>query len=444
MSRKGILGRRDFLALSGAAALSGLVVPAGAQTARPAAVRIGIITPARTGLSTVRTSINDYVGEAARMGAILADSRLGEMAAQLGVRLEMLHANAPIAEAAARHAQRLIETGNITALIGGIGDGQAAAISQIATKAKVPFFNIGSQSDSLRQNSCGRYTFHVEASAAMYLDTMVAWGASQNRKRWFIVYENSPEGLSMHQRALKAIAKHGNGAEVVGVAKTEVEQPIYYNEFNTIERAKADVMLLAINGVDQIAYTAQQEGAGLDVLAIAFPDQISQTRDYIASARALAPDRNIPVRVGLWETTFNGNATAADFNERYLKRFSEPADPTGWASYHSIKMIYESVLATGSLQGDALVRHLENPATTFDIGKGAGTSFRPWDHQMRQPLNLVRIDQEIEWVRIDFMTWVDLGKAETEIPKAGLTGAAATAALDRFGDAQADSTCRFV
>ena len=106
------------------------------------------------------------------------------------------------------------------------------------------------------------------------------------------------------------------------------------------------------------------------------------------------------------------------------------------------KFQIESALATGSVAADPLVKYLENPATTFDIGKGPGVGFRPWDHQLRQPLYTLSIDQEIEWVRIDYQTWVGLGKDAKQLPAPAANAAAAVAALDRVGDLAADSGCR--
>ena len=130
---------------------------------------------------------------------------------------------------------------------------------------------------------------------------------------------------------------------------------------------------------------------------------------------------------------------AEDFNERFHSRFSEPADPTAWTAYAAVRMIVQSVLKTGTQDPMALIRYLEAPTTTFEVNKGANVSFRPWDHQLRQPVFTVKIDQDIEWVRTDYTTWVGLGAVEKMVPAAG----ASVADLDRIGDTAADTTCRW-
>ncbi len=447
--------RRELLTLGGAAALTAMIPAAHGQTleqlrqrgvlgggaeARP--LRIGVIAPAKTGLSTVATSINDYVGEAARMGAVLGEALVGEQISVAGMKLELLHANVPIPTAAERAVRRMVETGNLCALIGGIGDGQAATIAKICESASLPFFNVGESADATRGAGCGRYTFHIEASAAMFLDAMASMGAAQNRRRWFILHENSDNGRALQARAIKAIAKHGAGGQVVGTAAVEREAPVYYNEFNQVQRANADIIMLLTYSVDQIAILAQLENSTLQTPVITFPDPISQTRDYLATVRELAPKYNPRTRVSTWESTLTEHGAKA-FNETYMQRWAEPVDPTGWASFASMKMIFQAVEATQSTAGPDLVRYFERQDVTFDIGKGPGVNFRPWDHQLRQPLYAVDIDQNSEWIRIDWTTWVALGKAKGEVqPGASTAGQNLTQRLDLFGDGPTDTTCR--
>jgi ABC-type branched-subunit amino acid transport system substrate-binding protein len=447
--------RREMLALGGAAAVAGLTSGAGAQTlqqllqrgvlgageGRP--IRIAVVVPAKTGLSTVATSINDYVGEAGRMGALVAEVMVGEELRDSGWRLDLLHANTPSAASAERATRRLVETGDVAAIIGGIGAGQAEAMAKICERAAVPFFNIGESADALRGAGCGRYVFHIEASAAMYLDAMAALGAAQGRRRWHIVYEDSAFGRILQARAAKAIAKQGGAsAQLVGNTAVKREAPVYFNQFNAIRQSNADVIMLLTYAVDQIAFLAQQENANLMTPTITFPDPITQTRDYIASIRELAPMFNPRTRVAPWETTLTAHG-AEPFNKRYMTRWAEPVDPTGWGAYAAIKMIAQALRDTRAVTNADLVRYFERQDVTFDVGKGPGVNFRPWDHQLRQPMYAVDIDQQSEWVRIDFNTWVALGKTAGEIAPTGASQNL-TQRLDQFGDSPTDSACRML
>ena len=130
--------RRNLLASGGAlAASAGFARASRAQEVLQGEIRIGTIFPARTGLSTVRTSINDYPGEAARQGVILAETVFGEEAREVrgDEELDVLLANAPIAEAAERAGHRLVDIEKVHCLIGGVGEGQAEVLSAIAHEA---------------------------------------------------------------------------------------------------------------------------------------------------------------------------------------------------------------------------------------------------------------------------------------------------------------------
>jgi len=433
--------RRKFLAWGGAAVSASLLHSvAHSQAPELKPLRIGVAVPAQSGQLAMRASITDYVGQAGRMGAIFAESQIGELAYEGGWDLKILHANTPSPEAALRAGERLIERGDICALVGGIGEGQAEVLSEIAEKARIPFFNVGSSLDALRHARCSRYTFHIEASEAMYLDAMVAWYASHGLRRWSVIHEDSDHGRALHARSLRSIGTHGLGSEIVGAVSVFKEQPNYRNEINAIRSFSPDVVLVLASEIDQISIIGQMEGAGLDVPAVTLPTTISQTRDYLSAVRKYLPATNPRNRVALWETTLQSDGGDV-FNETFLMRFGQPADPTAWAAYHAIKMIFESVEATGTLNSSELIAYLENPSTVFEVSKGTGVSFRPWDHQLRQPLYVIEVDQELVWVRADITTHVGLARFAAMVPNVD-SGGDALARLDQFGDGPEDSLCR--
>ena len=433
--------RRDLLAAGIAAPfLAGLPLGARAQKQGGLPLRIGTVLPSKTGESAIRASINDFMGEAARMGALLADSNLGDAASQQGLDLNILLANSPSEEAAVRAAQRLVELEDVCALIGGIGEGQAEALGAIAEQARIPFFNIGTTDDVLRGPSCRRFTFHMEASAAMYLDAMAQLSASLDYRRWFVIYEDTEEGNALMQRAKVALDRAGNGLEIAGAAAVPREKSIYNDELEAAGQADADVFVLMLDAADQIAFLAQQESLNSHLPSLAFPSTVTQTRDYIASVRYLAPKTNPVHRIGLWETTLTSNG-ADQFNDKYRSQWGEPTDPTAWAAYHAIKIMIDSAHAIGKTDGEALVSYLESPDAKFDVLKGEGTSFRPWDHQLRQPLYAIRVNEEIKWSRTSLESRIGIAAFDSELP--GPAQEAAADRLDQLGDGASQSTCRF-
>jgi ABC transporter substrate binding protein (PQQ-dependent alcohol dehydrogenase system) len=60
-------------------------------------------------------------------------------------------------------------------------------------------------------------------------------------------------------------------------------------------------------------------------------------------------------------------------------------DYAGWAA---VKTIVEAITRTNSTEPSIIKRFLRSDDMTFDAYKGAPGTFRPWDHQLRQPLLL--------------------------------------------------------
>lgn len=429
--------RRQLLAAGGMAAVAApFVRVARAQEATQGRIHIGTVFPAKTGLSTVLSSINDYPGEAGRNGAILGETAIGELALAAGVPLDVLLASSPSVAAARRAGERLVQADNINVLIGGVGEGQADILSQIAEEAQIPFFNVGEPSDALRA-ACRRFTFHVEPSDAMYLDALAMLGREKGYTKWFLVYPDDADGERRMQRATRAIERY-SGGEVVGAAAVIREQPVYANEANAIGRSGADVMLIMLGAVDQIAFLNQMETLGIDLPPLMLPTAITQTRDFTATIRFLAAVNNPREILQSWETTYTENGAEA-FNQRYLARWSEAVDPPGWATFNAVKIAFEVYQAIGTLDGPAVVEYLESPEAVFDVMKGPGTSFRPWDHQLRQPIQVVSVDQEAEWVRAELQSRVGIASYERDIPAA--TEGDVVAALDQLGDGPDDLVC---
>jgi ABC transporter substrate binding protein (PQQ-dependent alcohol dehydrogenase system) len=96
-----------------------------------------------------------------------------------------------------------------------------------------------------------------------------------------------------------------------------------------------------------------------------------------------------------------------------------------WAGWFAVKALWEASLRAGSLEPSRLGEYLARPATRFDGHKGWPLSFRPWDHQLRQPMYLVRGERL-------------LGEVPT---RSAPDEASSSQQLDRLGEDEAASRC---
>jgi ABC-type branched-subunit amino acid transport system substrate-binding protein len=433
------LTRRQLLALGGTALAAQFL--GGVQAKEGQVIRIGAVLPERITRTSLRTDIYGIAGEAARRGTILASEEYGLDAQLLGQHLEVLISSAPNSDAALRAAQRLVATEEISALVGGFGRDQAQALSRVAEEGQILFFNIGSLSDTLRGERCSRYTFHVEASAAMYVDALVDWFIREGFRRWFFAYARSDEGEALYHRALEAVRERPSGASEVGKAVVDPHAPEYSEALEAIGRARPDVVLVLLDGPPQLDFLGQYEAAGLDAAVAGFPEPVAQTREFFALSRDVAPRAGTGHRAALWETTLDAHG-AGNLNDRFMSRWGEPMDPPAWAAYAAVKILYEAVITTGTLESSTLAEFLEGPEAVFDVKKGPGVSFRPWDHQLRQPLYLVKIDAEAEWAR-QLPRRVAIAELVRELPALDATEVDPIKRLDRLGGGPNESKCRF-
>src|SRR5690606_11606125 len=101
----------------------------------------------------------------------------------------VLMAHAPSVESARRAAARLAQVNQVDALVGGYFSDFATSIANVATQHDVPYFNVGSEKDGLRNATCFPTTFHVAPSASMLLAGMVSTTAATGAQDVFVIVE---------------------------------------------------------------------------------------------------------------------------------------------------------------------------------------------------------------------------------------------------------------
>lgn len=377
------ISRRQLLAL-GAASLGGLAL--GQQKDR---LRIGVVIPTKSSSTPVRLFGPEIAGDAARMGAVMGGEEVGGNAGLMGKQVDVLINSAPNGEAALRAAQRLVASEEVFALVGGFGNDQAAALSKVAAERKILFYNIGNPSDSFRGEACNKYTFHVEASAAMYLDALIGWFVRAGFRRWFFVYPNSADGQALYKRMNSGISQRHWGAQEAGKTLVGADKPEYKGAIEAIRKAKPQVVMALLEPFEQLNFLTQYDAAGLNIPITGFPYPVAQTRDFYIATKASAPKLGTWHRASTWEARLDAYG-ARELNSRFMQRWGTPMDASAWAAYETIKMLFEVASFADSIEGNKLVEYIRTPSTVFDIHKGIGISFRPWDNQMRQSLYLVK------------------------------------------------------
>jgi hypothetical protein len=137
-----------------------------------------------------------------------------------------------------------------------------------------------------------------------------------------------------------------------------------------------------------------------------------------AGAQAQATSR----RAVAWHASLE-KFGAEQLNQRFRARARAEMDDAAWAGWLALKILLESALRAPEVDGPKLRVYLERPDARFDGHKGVPLSFRPWDHQLRQPLYVVA------------------GDTIAEAPAGNGEDSNARDRLDRLGSDSAHSTC---
>ncbi len=124
--------------------------------------------------------------------------------------------------------------------------------------------------------------------------------------------------------------------------------------------------------------------------------------------------------VRLWDPELERYG-ARQLNDRFVARFRRPMDSLAWAGWFAVKAAWEGSQRARSPDGASIGTYLEQDSTRFDGHKGVPLSFRPWDHQLRQPLYV--------------------GPSLATVPAADTLSA--HVALDRIGTSREGTRCRW-
>ena len=78
----------------------------------------------------------------------------------------------------------------------------------------------------------------------------------------------------------------------------------------------------------------------------------------------------------------------ANLSRRFRRLAQRPMRGEDWAAWIGVKSIVEAVLRTRTADFAKVAAHLKSGDFRVDGSKGQALTFRPWDNQLRQPVQL--------------------------------------------------------
>lgn len=356
-------------------------------------VDVGVVLPAPTGGHTYFAAINDIIGTAAVRGAQLAEGLIESEEDATDVALVFHYASSPSAEAARRAAERLVVADGVDVLVGGVGEGQAEALAEVATAHDVLFLDVGSAYPATAEGTTWN-VFHVAPSPAGYVAAL----ARALRERagdmpldWFVVQVDDPLGEELGRLASATLFELGERV-VDGIAVDRAD-PTFEGAYRRLAESGANAVLVILPPAEQLVFMGGYRDRGGEALLAPYPYDAAQTRNFLAASVEYRVAPETP-RVLAWETTLV-DGSAGEFNQRYTSRFGQPADPTAWTTYEALRILQQAAARARSDDPRALAEVLAS-GVPFTTAKGA-LAFDEAHQLADQTLYVSLVDTSVEW-----------------------------------------------
>ncbi len=350
------------------------------------ATQVGVIVPARTPASLP----NATVGDDALRGAAVAENRVSVGGGSIPFQVLMAHA--PSLESAQRAAARLMQVNGVKALIGGYAPEFARAIATEAAANGVPYFNVGSEEDDLRDPTCYPTTFHVAPSTAMLVSGMIAAAESDGGDSVYVIGEEGVLTDGLLQLITQRLEEAGG--QLVGSATVKADEFVYFPVLQAVRDSGADTVLMLISSEGQELLLSQAPAVVPDVQLLGIATVRGQSRPFLQRFAQVSPDGVTSPRVTVWDP-----AADSTVNDVFSSRTGEPMEPAAWTTYAAIVTAFQAAQAGALDDPGTLKSFLSAPDPALEVGKSAPVSFRPSDGQLVQELYVVRSAPDAAWGR---------------------------------------------
>ncbi len=249
-----------------------------------------------------------------------------------------------------------------------ISDLKALDLQQLARLPEaqgVGFLDIQTGDDRLRGKDCMGNVFHLRPSHAMKADALAQYLGKKRWQKWFLVIGETENDRLMGEAYRKAAKKFG--AKIV-------DEKAWNYRFDDRRSPESEVPVLT-------------QGPEYDVLIVT--DEQRQFSDFFPYRTWSA--RPVAGAVGLipsgWSKIHEGWG-ALQLQNRFQQLAKRPMLENDYAGWLAARTLGEAAARTQSLDPTILLAFLLNEKFALAGFKGLPLSFRPWDHQLRQPILL--------------------------------------------------------
>ncbi len=228
------------------------------------------------------------------------------------------------------------------------------------------FFNAGARDDRLRGADCRANVFHTLSNRAMLADALAQYLVKKKWTRWFLV-SGEDEGDKLYAAGVKRVAKKYN-------AKIVEEKTWAYDPEKHRRSEESEIPVFTQGPNYQILILADEAGR--------FGDEFmyrSWDPRLVAGTQGMVPTDWHPAHYK-WG--------AIQFQNRFEELAGRPMTAKDFAAWVAVRAVGEAATRTKSTDFKVIRDFILGPEFTVGVFKGVGGSFRPWDHQLREPVLL--------------------------------------------------------
>ncbi|MDA1342617.1 MAG: ABC transporter substrate-binding protein [Proteobacteria bacterium] len=240
-------------------------------------------------------------------------------------------------------------------------------VADIDAAKETLLFDAATIDDALRNKECRANVLHLLPSRAMRADALAQYMMKKRWTKWFLVIGNTKED-KLYAEAIKRSAKKFN--------MNIVQEKLWEHTFDARKSAQADVAV----------FTQLEDD--YDVLVVA--DEQGQFGEYL-DYRTWMP-RPVIGTQGLVATSWHRTHEqwgATQIQNRFKEKTGRWMEEQDYGAYLAVRAIGEAATRTKSNELNPIKDYLLSDQFTLQGYKGTPLSFRPWDHQLRQPVLLV-------------------------------------------------------
>ena len=305
-------------------------------------------------------------------GAELAirDTRATARALDLTVALDrrVLPEGASVAEAAADIA----ESGAV-AVIADVPKEDLVALARAVPKT-LTVFDVRQRDDDLRAGFCDAPLFHLLPSDAMATDALAQFVVQKNWRRAFVLYGPLPADKALADDFAASAKKFG--AKVVAAKRFAVGN-------DPRRRDEIDVSLMTSSDDYDVVFLADTGGD----FGRFVPWRLSRPRPVVGTEG---------LRASAWDPLAE-RFGAPQVNHRFARLAKRDMDSGDWATWAAVRAVVEAAVRHNARDAASVEASLARDQTPMDLSKGVESSFRPWDHQLRQAVMLRSADAVIAY-----------------------------------------------